>query len=187
MTSSIGDTVIQIKVSDIMSRPVITVDMHDKVDKIASLMRSKKVGSVVVLDENSNPIGVITERDLVARIVSKDKKPSSVTTKDVMSKPVQTIDPTATIVDASKTMRSIGVRRLIVVEDSKLVGVISSDDIAKVTPELITIILEEASIGRAYKTPVEAGIAGRCDSCNQWSTDLREQDGLYLCDNCHRE
>jgi hypothetical protein len=84
-------------------------------------------------------------------------------------------------------MRSIGVRRLIVVEDSKLVGVISSDDIAKVTPELITIIREEASIGRAYKTPREAGVAGRCDSCNQWFTDIREHDGLYLCNNCRRE
>ena len=152
-----------------MSKPVITVHMNDVANTIASLMRTKKVGSVVVLDDDSNPVGVITERDIVERIVSKDKKPSEIKAKEVMSKPLNTIDPSSTIVDASKKMRKLGVRRLIVVEGSKLVGVISSDDISKVTPELITIILEKASISRVHPAPREAGMAGSCASCDQWS------------------
>ncbi len=167
-----------------MSALVITVDINDAIDKIAALMRSKKIGSVVVLDDDANPIGVITERDIVARIVSRNLKPSEVKAEEIMSKPLHTIDPDATITEAAKTMRKSGIRRLIVFKDSKLVGVISSDDIARITPELIILISEKSSIGMPNIALEKAGMAGQCEKCTNWFDNLKEQDGLFLCEEC---
>ncbi len=170
-----------------MSTPVITVNISDKGDEISALMRAKKVGSVIVLNHNSNPVGVITERDIVERIASRNLKPSGVKAEEVMSKPLKTIDSKASITDASKIMRSLGVRRLMVVEGSKLVGIVSSDDIVRITPELITIISEESSIGKIRAIPQKTGIVGRCNSCDQWSNNLKEHEGIFLCDECIEE
>ena len=183
----LDDVEVHFTVNDVMSKPVITVHVDDKIDKIAALMRSKKVGSVVVLDDDSKPVGVITERDIVGRVVSRNMKPSEVRAEEVMSKPIHTVDPGVNIADASKIMRNLGVRRLMVVKDSRLVGVVSSDDMIKVTPELITIIAQESSIGRIHPVPERAGLAGRCDSCDQWSNNLKEHEGLLLCEECLTE
>lgn len=170
-----------------MSKPVITVHIHETIDKIAALMRSKKIGSVVVLDEESNPIGVMTERDIVSRIVSGNLKPSEVKAEEVMSKPLRTIDPDATITEAAKTMRTQGIRRLIVFKGSSVVGVISSDDIARITPELITLISEKSSIGLSGIALEKSGMAGQCEKCGNWFENIKEQDGLFLCEKCLEE
>lgn len=123
-----------------MSSPVITVNSHDKANEIAALMSSKMIGSVIVVDDDSNPIGVITERDIVRRVFPRNIRPNEVKAEDFMSTPIKTIDPDSTITDAAKAMKKFGIRRLIIIEESKLVGIISSDDIIKIMPELITVI-----------------------------------------------
>ena len=128
------------KVRDIMSSPVITVNSHDKANEIAVLMSSKMIGSVIVVDDDSNPVGVITERDIVRRVFPRNIKPNEVKAEDFMSTPIKIIDPGSTITDAAKAMKKLGVRRLVIIEESKLVGIISSDDIVKIMPELITVI-----------------------------------------------
>ncbi len=178
---------VDIIVNDVMSKPVITVHIHETIDKIATLMRSKKIGSVVVLDEESNPIGVITERDIVSRIVSGNLKPGEVKAEEIMSKPLRTIEPDATIMEAAKTMRIHGIRRLIVFNGSSVVGVISSDDIARITPELITLISEKSSIGLPSIAPEKSGVAGHCEKCGNWFENVKEQDGLFLCEECIEE
>jgi CBS domain-containing protein len=178
---------IHVKVGDVMSAPVVTVYVDDRLDKIAALMRRKKVGSIVVLDENSNPVGVITERDIVERVVSKNMMPNEVKAEEVMSKPLSAIGYNVSIMDASKVMRNIGIRRLMVVEGKKLVGIISSDDIAKIMPELITIISEKVSISRRYTPREESGMVGRCARCDRWSNNLEEREGIFLCEECLAE
>jgi len=167
-----------------MSTPPITVCIDDNVREIASLMRSNEIGSVIVLDNNSHPIGIITERDIVGRVISKNKKPSEIIAVDVMSKPLHRIDPTATIMEAAKIMRSQGIRRLVVFKDAELVGIISSDDIAKITPELFTIIMEKSSIEMIPAEFETAGLTGQCERCGNWLEDLTEMDGQFLCEEC---
>ena len=178
---------VDIKVNDIMSTPVVTVHIKETINKIAALMRSRKIGSLVVSDSNSNPIGVITERDIVKRIVSKNLKPSEVTAEEIMSKPLRTIHPDATITEAAKTMRNLGIRRLVVFKDSKLVGIVSSDDIARITPELITLISEKSSMGLPNAVPEKTRMAGQCEKCDNWFDDLNDQEGSFLCEECLEE
>ncbi len=136
----------RVKIEDIMSSPVITVSITEKANQIAAVMSSKKIGSVVVLSRGSTPIGVITERDMVRRIFSKKKNLHEVLAEEIMSTPLKTIDPQSTITEAALMMRNLGVRRLIIVDRSlnelKLVGIVCSDDIVRIMPELITVISE---------------------------------------------
>jgi len=168
-----------------MSSPVVTVGIDDKIDKIASLMRSKKIGSVIVLDQSSRPIGIITERDIISRIVSKDIKPSTLKAKEIMSSPLHTIESTVNITEATKKMRDRGVRRLIVIKGTNLAGIVSSDDIARITPELIAIISEKSNFTVMEGPIVESGITGQCEKCENWSDDLKESEGLFLCEECY--
>ncbi len=175
---------VRISVKDIMSAPVITVNIKDKIDRTASLMRTKRVGSVVVLDDNSKPVGVITERDMVEKVVSKNLMPKDVRAEEIMSEPLHTVDPAISILEASRLMRNLGIRRLIVVKDGHLVGLVSSDDVIRVTPEMITIIMEESRIGRLSKLLKKSSKMGRCESCSNWSSDLVEYEGQFICEEC---
>ena len=179
-----SDSKVDVEVNDVMSSPAITVHLNDAIHDIATLMRSKKVGSVIVMDNNENPIGIITERDILDRIVARDLKPSEVKAEVIMSKPLRAIDSSASIAEASKNMRDRGVRRLIVIKGSKLAGIISSDDIARITPELITIISEKSNMKSSYPVLKESGITGQCEICNNWSDNMRERNGLFYCENC---
>ena len=99
-------------VKDVMSSPVVTTDEEAPSNKIAKLMDQNKFGCVIVTNEDGKPLGMITERDLVVRVLAKNLKPETVTAKDVMTAPLATIDPEASISDAARIMSRLDVRRL---------------------------------------------------------------------------
>jgi CBS domain-containing protein len=115
-------------VEDIMSSPVITVDGETTVRDAALLMREKGIGSVVVV-ERGRPPGIVTERDLLERVVAPCRDPCEVRVKEVMSSPLITIESDESILEAMRRMRERGIRRLIVMEGGEMVGVVSSRDI----------------------------------------------------------
>jgi CBS domain-containing protein len=172
-------------VKDIMSTPPITVNDRDTVETVAKLMSKHNIGSIVVLGEEGNPIGMITERDIVTRVVAKNAFPSKIKAGDIMSRPLIGIEPDADINEAAKKMSKLKVRRLVVMEKGKLVGIVSSKDIISITPALMEIIAEKARItGTAIEKPV---MLGYCDVCGQWSEALREVEGKFLCEDCRIE
>ena len=176
-------------VKDVMSSPVITVNEEETVEKVAQLMDKYRLGCIIVTSKDGKPIGIITERDLVIRVLAKNLLPSKLKAKDVMSSPLMTINPDATISEAARMMSRLNIRRLGVVYRGELVGIISSKDVLAVTPELIEIIQEKARIksqgsgGEIETTP----LAGYCDRCGAWSDDLREVEGQFLCEDCRIE
>ncbi|KYH37928.1 MAG: hypothetical protein AYL28_004840 [Candidatus Bathyarchaeota archaeon B23] len=115
-------------VGDIMSSPVVTVDAEIIVRDAALLMRERDIGSVLVV-ERGRPAGIVTERDLLERVVAPCRDPCEVRVREIMSTPLITIEREASILDAMRKMRVRGIRRLIVVEDEEVVGVVSSRDI----------------------------------------------------------
>jgi signal-transduction protein with cAMP-binding, CBS, and nucleotidyltransferase domain len=173
-----------VKVEDVMSRPVVAVNVVSDTAKVARLMRRRKVGSVIVVDQKGNPVGIITERDLAKRIVAKNLLASHVKAKGIMSTPLVTIDPKLDIFDAASKMKQFRIRRLVVVEKGEAVGVLSSKDIVNVTPALIEVIVQKSRIGKAhhYKGPDE--LSGYCDECESWSERLESYEGMFLCENC---
>jgi CBS domain-containing protein len=179
-------------VKDIMSNPVITTEEEAPSNKVALLMDENKVGAVVVTNKEGQPLGIITERDLVIRVLSKNLKPDAVKAREIMTSPLVTIEPEATINEAAKRMSRIDIRRLGVLYKGNLVGIISSKDILGVMPELIEIIQERTRIegaGRSEETEEveETPLSGYCDRCGVYSENLKDVNGQNLCEDCRIE
>jgi len=177
-------------VKDIMSSPVVTIDENETVEKAAQLMDKNEVGCVIVISKQGKPLGIITERDMVVRILAKNTQPSKITAKEAMSSPLITIDPDVTLSEAARRMSRLNIRRLGVIYKGNIVGLVSSKDILAVTPELLEIIQERASIerGKTIEVPPEhAPLAGYCDNCGRWSDTLEESEGRFICEDCRAE
>ena len=176
-------------VKDVMSSPAITVFEDETVHKVAQLMDRHNIGCVIVSTREEKPIGIITEKDIVVRVVAKDFQPSKIMAKEIMTSPLITIDPDETINEAARRMSRLNIRRLGVMYKGSLVGIISSKDILAVTPELIEIIQEKARIeSQSSSEEVEyTPLAGYCDRCGAWSDDLKEVEGQFLCEDCRAE
>jgi predicted transcriptional regulator len=166
-----------------MNSPVITADPSETIKQVSEKMTISKAGSVVILEKES-PIGIVTDGDIVTKVVSLDLKPSTVRARDVMSKPLHVIESEKEIIEAARAMRRFGIKRLGVNYKHRLVGIISISDILAITPELFDIISEKAMIMTGESTRQPTYLAGYCDYCNQWSDSLLEIDGKFVCAEC---
>ncbi len=176
-------------VKDVMSSPVVTTDEDAPSNKIAKLMNENKFGCVIVANEDGKPLGIITERDLVIRVLAKNLKPEDVKAKEVMTSPLATIDPESTISDAARMMSRLDIRRLGVIYKGDLIGLVSSKDILGVMPELIETMQERTKILGTEETAEteEAPQSGYCDRCGVYSENLKDKNGQNVCEDCRIE
>lgn len=116
-------------IRDIMSTNVETVTLKDNVFEVACKMRDHNVGVIPVVDESQNCIGVITDRDIVIRGLA-EKREGSAAVEKVMSTGLVTGSPEMSIDDAAKLMANEQIRRLPIVENGKLVGIVAMADLA---------------------------------------------------------
>ena len=174
-------------VKDIMTYPVITVLETDSTEIVAKLMDTRDVGSIIVTDTKGNPVGIITERDLVKRVIAKNLFPNKVKAKDAMTSPLVVVEPDTDINDAAKKMSKSGIRRLVIMDGKKMLGIVSSKDIVAITPALIEIITEKTRITQEPTFPHGFISTGYCDKCHQWSESLMEVDSRFLCEECRIE
>lgn len=178
-------------VKDVMSSPVVTIEENAPANRAAELMDKHGLGCIIVTSKDAKPLGIITERDLVGRVLAKNVKPDTIKTKDVMTSPLMTIEPDETISEAARRMSRLNIRRLGVIYKGQLIGLVSSKDILAVMPELLETIQENAIIegeNRAEEATEESTpLAGYCDHCGGWSENLKEIDGEFLCEDCRAE
>lgn len=118
------------KIKDLMTKDVITINKEKTVVEAAKIIEDKRIGSLVITD-NGNIVGVLTERDIITRCIAKECNPSKTMISEIMSTPVVAIDPEADAMDAAKLMVSKMIRRLPVLDAGKLVGIITSYDLVK--------------------------------------------------------
>lgn len=119
-----------VPVKRVMARNIVTVDKQATVMEVAGVMEAKNVGSVLVVDKgNGEFVGIITERDIVRKVVAKGVDGSSYLVKGVMSSPLVTIESTRTIFEAGDLMDQKKVRHLAVTEGNSVVGVVSIRDL----------------------------------------------------------
>jgi CBS domain-containing protein len=116
-------------IKDIMTKNVISVGADDSVFEAAEVMSSKQVSCLVIMD-GELPIGIVTERDFVRRVVAK-KLPLDTKVSEIMSKSLITIDPDASIKEAARLMSSNKIRRLPVVKQNRLVGIVVAADFVR--------------------------------------------------------
>jgi signal-transduction protein with cAMP-binding, CBS, and nucleotidyltransferase domain len=175
-------------VKDVMTGPAITIQENGTTNKVAALMDKHDVGCIIVTTKEAKPLGIITERDLVVRVLAKNVMPDTVVAKEVMTSPLMTIEPDVPITDAARRMSRLNIRRLGVMYKGQLVGIVSSKDVLAVMPELLEIIQEKALIegeNMAEEAEKESTpLAGNCDRCGGSSDDLKEVDGEFLCEDC---
>ena len=117
------------RVKEIM-HGVTKISFWSSVSEAARIMDERAIGSVLI-EENGRVIGIMTERDILRKIVAKGKNPDKVKVKDIMNDPVTTIDANEDILEASRIMDEKKIRRLIVVENGQIVGKITANSISR--------------------------------------------------------
>lgn len=124
------------KVKDIMTKSIVSLNSNDTVERAANLMSEHNIGSVPVCDSN-NVIGMVTDRDIAVRSVAPGKNAKNQPVREIMSSNPVIGTPDMDIQDASRIMSERQIRRLPIVENRNLIGVVSLGDIA-VDPKLNT-------------------------------------------------
>ncbi len=99
--------------------------------EITEQMKDRQRGAIVIVDEKNQPLGIITERDIVRRVVAEGRDPQQIRALDVMSHPIISVDPEVSIYDAALVMSKYRVRRLPIVRDNTLYGIVTATDLVK--------------------------------------------------------
>jgi CBS domain-containing protein len=114
-----------------MVRDPVKVGPDASCIQLARLMRDKSIGSVVVV-EDGKPVGIVTERDLVHRVMAAQMSPEGCTAGQISSRPVVAVSVHTDVEVAVDTMNEYGIRRIVVVDDrDRLIGILTTDDLAR--------------------------------------------------------
>ena len=133
------DEGLSLKVEDIMVREVITIDENSTVKEAAEVMNRFEIGSLIAI-RNRKAIGIVTERDLLKRVVAKSKSSAKTKVKNIMSSPLVIVKPDTDLEDAVRMMFQMKIKKLPVVDEKRLVGLVSLTDIARFQPQMIKIL-----------------------------------------------
>lgn len=178
----------KIMVQDVMTTNPIIIKRDETVKRAAELMKEGKVGSLLVLDDAGELDGIITEMDIVFKTVAEGMNPDKVMINEIMSSPVHSIDPEKEIQRAAEIMADLGIRRLPVIKDGDLLGLITENDILEISPGLLDVTREleriNASDIEGYREPSRTEISGYCESCGVYSENLVSLNGQLLCREC---
>jgi CBS domain-containing protein len=136
-------------IADVMNKSVISVDATLTVNEAAKMMEDKKVGAVIVM-ENNTPIGIVTDRDFAIKIVAHAYQ---ITTpvKQIMSSPLFSINSDESVRTAAELMYHRGIRKLPVIDDEKVIGIITTTDIV----HLLAVCVEEDMRDMYFHTVVK--------------------------------
>ncbi|WP_136588999.1 CBS domain-containing protein [Salinigranum halophilum] len=116
-------------IENIAHRDVVTVDLEATLTDVAHVMRDERVGSVVVVDGKGTVAGLLTDRDLVVSGLAEGRHPDECIANDILSTNVFSVDPDDDVADVARRMREEGVRRVPVMRDRDLVGIVTLDDL----------------------------------------------------------
>jgi len=128
-------------VRDVMSKDVKVVRLDSSVKEVVATMNKFDIGSIIVV-QGGRPVGIITERDILRRTVEPCLAPETLTARQVMSSPVLTINETASIDEAARLMAKKRVKKIPVMDNQKLVGIVTLTDIVIKVPTMLSILEE---------------------------------------------
>ncbi len=128
-------------VRDIMTENVKTVRPDTVIQEVVAFMNKLNIGSVVVV-QGDRPVGIITERDLISRVVQPCLAPSALKAREVMSTPLTTIDENATVEEAVRLMAQKKIKKLPVMKGEQLGGIMTFTDIAFDVPGMLSMLEE---------------------------------------------
>jgi CBS domain-containing protein len=172
-----------ILVREAMKANPFTVKPKTSVEEVAILMKKEGIGNCIVV--STKPLGIVTESDIIKKVVAENLIASEVTAEEIMSSPILVIDPYASLEEAMKTMGKCNIRRLPVVEKGKLIGIITNKDISRISPILHEISREWYDISKRDESYIVKQVfSGKCEDCSTLSANLKNIDGRLLCEDC---
>ena len=148
-------------VSEFVVKELITLEEDDTVVAASKKMAKNDVGSLVVTRRNE-PVGVVTERDILKKVVAGERNPSTTRLSEIMSSPIKTIDHSARVGEAISMMVRSGVRRLAVVKDGKILGIVSQRG-----------FVSRGSSEKVLLPELEAPEGIRCPYCGEVMADAK--------------
>ncbi len=128
-----------LKVEDAMIRDVIAVDATSTVKEAVEIMNEHEIGCLVVI-ENHRLSGILTERDILKRVLAATKDPKKTKVGEIMTTRVFTVSPETDLEEAARLMFENNVKKLPVVSEGKLVGLVTLTDLARFQPEIIRLL-----------------------------------------------
>ena len=177
-------------VRDIMAVNVVSMPPDASIFEVSKAMAEMDIGSVIIADKD-RPLGIITESDIVRRVIVGEKDTKTTTASEVMSSPIIHVEPGTGLTDAMRVMAKSNIRRVAVLKNNTLAGIITSRDLLRWSPELIDILVESLRLKDEVASSRTADVdddliayGGDCSSCGEYSTDLVLEDGEYLCESC---
>lgn len=127
------------KIKDVMVKEVITVDVNSTIKEAADIMNKFEIGCLIAT-KDGKAVGILTERDLLKRIVSPAKSPRRMKVAAVMSKPIIVVEPEMDLEEAARLMFKMRIKKLPVVERGQLKGLVTLTDLARFQPQMIQIL-----------------------------------------------
>lgn len=136
-TYKIGSVIVMsLEVNEIMVDKVITTKTDTTVKDAAKLMNEKEIGCLIVVDDGK-PVGIVTERDLLKRVLAESPKNLKEEVAEIMTSPIISAAPNMEIEEAAKVMFSKKIKKLPIVKNGKLLGLLTLTDILRIQPQLI--------------------------------------------------
>ena len=179
-----------VTVRDVMTKNVIAIDENKNVKDAAALLKKHRKGALIVL-RKSNAVGILTDTDIINKVVSLNKKPSSIKVKSIMASPLITVRPGDPLVEAARKLKRNNVKRLPVITEGSIVGIVSAIDIAVTSPEMLDLLEYRL---KAKETPLESPLeimeketSGICENCGTYADSLQNMNGQWLCEDCREE
>jgi signal-transduction protein with cAMP-binding, CBS, and nucleotidyltransferase domain len=174
-----------IKVGDAMTEQPIYLSPENSLEVCAREMEQHHVGAVLV-KENDSLVGLLTEQDIVRNVIAKGKNPLDLKVVEVMEKDLHTIEPDKDIFEALQRMKDLNIRHLPVMNDGKLLGLLTVKDVLKIEPQLFDLMVEKFELREEENKPINrvSSDEGLCNECGEYSDKLAELDGVMVCETC---
>ncbi|MGD0495667.1 MAG: CBS domain-containing protein [Candidatus Bathyarchaeia archaeon] len=135
---------VSLRVEDVMVKEVITIDEDLTVKEAAEIMNKFEIGCVIGV-RRGKAMGILTERDVLKRVVAEGKDAGKIKVRDAMTSPLVIAEPGMDLGEAVKLMFQMKIKKLPVVDGKRLVGLVSLTDIARFQPQMITILKQLAA------------------------------------------
>jgi signal-transduction protein with cAMP-binding, CBS, and nucleotidyltransferase domain len=176
------------KVMDAMTTKPISVSPEITLQECTRIMDENHVSTVVVQD-NEHSIGILSDQDIVRKVIAKGINPLNKKVKEFMETELVVIEPETDIYDALIKMRDLNIRHLPVVKDNKMIGLLTLKDILKIQPQLFELLVEKFEVREENRKPINRIIQneGICQACGEYSEEIRDINGSLLCPKCAKE
>jgi CBS domain-containing protein len=142
---------LSLKIEDVMVKEVVTIDSDSSVKQAAQIMNNFEIGCLIAV-RRGKAMGIVTERDLLKRVIADSKDSGKMKVKDIMTSPLVITEPCMDLGEAVHLMFQMKIKKLPVVDGEKLVGLVTLTDIARFQPEIMSILRQLAEKQAAPKS-----------------------------------